>query len=124
MHHLCTLVWELTLSVFPRAGKRYFSCTNGSFVCCIVHIDKTHFVHMLTHTSHTHLLAHMYVCMHAHNHAHTTQDHICFIFYKQVIILDVRVPSQPVARLGNHRAPINGITWAPHSSCHICTAGR
>lgn len=40
----------------------------------------------------------------------------------EVIILDVRVPSQPVARLGNHRAPINGITWAPHSSCHICTA--
>ena len=42
----------------------------------------------------------------------------------QVIILDVRVPSVPVARLGNHRAPINGITWAPHSSCHVCTAGQ
>ena len=41
----------------------------------------------------------------------------------QVIILDVRVPSVPVARLCNHRAQINGITWAPHSSCHICTAG-
>lgn len=41
----------------------------------------------------------------------------------QVIILDVRVPSVPVARLCNHRAAINGITWAPHSSCHICSAG-
>ena len=42
----------------------------------------------------------------------------------QVIILDVRVPSIPVARLCNHRASVNGITWAPHSSCHICTAGE
>ena len=41
-----------------------------------------------------------------------------------MIILDVRVPSVPVARLCNHRAQINGITWAPHSSCHICTAGK
>jgi len=41
----------------------------------------------------------------------------------EVVILDVRVPSIPVARLCNHRASINGITWAPHSSCHICTAG-
>merc|ERR1711915_24370 len=28
-----------------------------------------------------------------------------------------------VARLNNHRACVNGIAWAPHSSCHICTAG-
>jgi len=41
----------------------------------------------------------------------------------QVIILDVRVPCTPVARLNNHRACVNGIAWAPHSSCHICTAG-
>ena len=46
-----------------------------------------------------------------------------FSIYLQVIILDVRVPSVPVARLCNHRAAINGITWAPHSSCHICSAG-
>ena len=26
-------------------------------------------------------------------------------------------------RLNNHRACVNGIAWAPHSSCHICTAG-
>ena len=40
----------------------------------------------------------------------------------QVIILDVRVPCTPVARLSNHRASVNGLAWAPHSSCHICTA--
>ena len=44
--------------------------------------------------------------------------------YHQVIILDVRVPCTPVARLNNHRACVNGIAWAPHSSCHICTAGK
>ncbi len=42
----------------------------------------------------------------------------------EVIILDVRVPCTPVARLNNHRACVNGIAWAPHSSCHICTAGK
>ena len=41
----------------------------------------------------------------------------------EIIILDVRVPCAPVARLSNHRACVNGIAWAPHSSCHICTAG-
>lgn len=41
----------------------------------------------------------------------------------EVIILDVRVPCTPVARLSNHRACVNGIAWAPHSSCHIATAG-
>ena len=42
----------------------------------------------------------------------------------EVIILDVRVPCTPVARLNNHKACVNGIAWAPHSSCHICTAGK
>ena len=42
----------------------------------------------------------------------------------EVIILDVRVPCTPVARLNNHRACVNGIAWAPHSSCHVCTAGN
>lgn len=41
----------------------------------------------------------------------------------EIIVLDVRVPCTPVARLNNHRACVNGIAWAPHSSCHICTAG-
>lgn len=40
----------------------------------------------------------------------------------EVIILDVRVPCMPVAQLSNHRAAVNGIAWAPHSSCHVCTA--
>ena len=34
-----------------------------------------------------------------------------------------RRPSQPVAELNGHRAGVNSIAWAPHSSCHICTAG-
>ncbi|VDK85311.1 unnamed protein product [Litomosoides sigmodontis] len=41
----------------------------------------------------------------------------------EVIILDVRIPCTPVAKLDNHRGRVNGIAWAPHSSCHICTAG-
>lgn len=51
---------------------------------------------------------------------------LTFIFFCvcQVIILDVRVPCTPVARLNNHRACVNGIAWAPHSSVHICTAGK
>lgn len=40
----------------------------------------------------------------------------------EVIILDVRVPCTPVATLKNHKACVNGIAWAPHSSCHICSA--
>ncbi|CAF4542394.1 unnamed protein product, partial [Rotaria sp. Silwood2] len=40
----------------------------------------------------------------------------------EIIILDVRIPCTPVARLNNHRAGVNGIAWAPHSPCHICTA--
>ncbi|CDW52031.1 DDB1 and CUL4 associated factor 7 [Trichuris trichiura] len=42
----------------------------------------------------------------------------------EVIILDIRLPCTPVARLNNHRACVNGIVWAPHSSSHICTAGE
>eukprot|EP00762_Andalucia_godoyi_P001653 ANDGO_07029.mRNA.1 DDB1- and CUL4-associated factor 7 homolog len=41
----------------------------------------------------------------------------------RVIILDTRVPSIPVAELDGHTACVNAISWAPHSSCHICTAG-
>ena len=39
------------------------------------------------------------------------------------IILDIRVPSVPVAELRGHSASVNAMAWAPHSSCHICTAG-
>eukprot|EP00505_MAST-04D_sp_SCG-Rhode-Island_P003157 Stramenopile-MAST_4_protein_3157 len=41
----------------------------------------------------------------------------------RTIILDVRIPSVPVAELKGHQACVNAIEWAPHSSCHICTAG-
>ncbi|KAM9964944.1 hypothetical protein ACTFIW_004739 [Dictyostelium discoideum] len=39
----------------------------------------------------------------------------------KVIILDIRVPSVPAAELVFHKSAVNGISWAPHSSCHICT---
>ena len=38
----------------------------------------------------------------------------------EVIILDVRVPCTPVARLANHRACVNGIAWAPHRFVSTC----
>lgn len=41
----------------------------------------------------------------------------------KTVILDIRVPAMPVAELGGHVAPVNGVMWAPHSACHICTAG-
>eukprot|EP01103_Thecamoeba_quadrilineata_P002258 TRINITY_DN12245_c0_g1_i1.p1 TRINITY_DN12245_c0_g1~~TRINITY_DN12245_c0_g1_i1.p1 ORF type:complete len:327 (+),score=36.42 TRINITY_DN12245_c0_g1_i1:75-1055(+) len=40
----------------------------------------------------------------------------------KAIILDTRVPSVPAAELNGHMACINALAWAPHSSCHICTA--
>ncbi|KAJ8598157.1 hypothetical protein CTAYLR_007371 [Chrysophaeum taylorii] len=39
----------------------------------------------------------------------------------RTVVLDVRVPSIPVAELGAHAACVNAIAWAPHSSCHLCT---
>jgi len=39
------------------------------------------------------------------------------------VILDIRVPSTPVAELGGHTGCVNATAWAPHSFCHICTAG-
>merc|ERR1712137_1024085 len=42
----------------------------------------------------------------------------------KAIILDKRVPSIPAAEIEGHTsAPLNALSWAPHSSCHICTAG-
>lgn len=40
----------------------------------------------------------------------------------KVVILDIRVPSMPAAVLEGHTHCVNGLSWAPHSSCHICTA--
>jgi DDB1- and CUL4-associated factor 7 len=41
----------------------------------------------------------------------------------KVVVLDIRYPTLPVVELHRHHAPVNAIAWAPHSSCHICTAG-
>lgn len=36
---------------------------------------------------------------------------------------ECRFPTLPVAELQRHQASVNALAWAPHSSCHICTAG-
>ncbi|KAI4375749.1 hypothetical protein MLD38_013577 [Melastoma candidum] len=41
----------------------------------------------------------------------------------KVVVLDIRFPTMPVVELQRHQASVNAIAWAPHSSCHICTAG-
>ena len=41
----------------------------------------------------------------------------------EIVILDIRYPCTPLTKLNDHRACINDLAWAPHSSCHICTAG-
>ncbi len=41
----------------------------------------------------------------------------------KVVILDIRFPTLPIAELQRHQAPVNSLSWAPHSSAHICTAG-
>lgn len=40
----------------------------------------------------------------------------------KVILIDIRVPSMPAAVLEGHTHCVNSLSWAPHSSCHICTA--
>ena len=35
----------------------------------------------------------------------------------------VEVPTLPVVTLRGHNACANSVAWAPHSSCHVCTAG-
>jgi len=42
---------------------------------------------------------------------------------RRTVVLDIRVPSAPAAELGGHAGCVNAAAWAPHSSCHICTAG-
>ena len=39
----------------------------------------------------------------------------------KAVVLDTRMPAIPVAELGGHSAPVNGVSWAPHSVCHVCT---
>lgn len=42
----------------------------------------------------------------------------------EIIILDIRYPCTPLTRLHDHKGCVNDLAWAPHSSCHICTAGN
>eukprot|EP00501_MAST-03F_sp_TOSAG23-6_P000997 GSMAST32.ASY1.ANO1.1037.1 assembled CDS len=41
----------------------------------------------------------------------------------EIVVLDIRAPTLPVAWLRGHTACVNSMAWAPHSSCHVCTAG-
>lgn len=41
----------------------------------------------------------------------------------KVVVLDIRMPSVPVVELVGHRASVNSLAWAPHSSSHLCTGG-
>jgi len=41
----------------------------------------------------------------------------------KLVVLDIRYPTMPVAELQRHQGCVNALAWAPHSSCHICTAG-
>ncbi|KAJ6729721.1 WD REPEAT CONTAINING PROTEIN [Salix viminalis] len=41
----------------------------------------------------------------------------------KVVVLDIRFPTLPVVELQRHHGSVNAVAWAPHSSCHICTAG-
>ncbi|CAE7532128.1 wdr68, partial [Symbiodinium microadriaticum] len=39
----------------------------------------------------------------------------------KTVIIDIRMPSIPCVELLAHQAAVNGLAWAPHSSCHLCT---
>ena len=41
----------------------------------------------------------------------------------RTVLLDIRMPSAPVAEIGGHQAAVNGCAWAPHSAAHLCTIG-
>jgi len=41
----------------------------------------------------------------------------------RIVVLDIRSASVPVAELVGHSKSINALTWAPHSSCHLASAG-
>jgi len=56
------------------------------------------------------------------------QDHNYLATFAQnsneVYILDIRIPSMPVSVLKNHSGSVNGIAWAPRSTCHLVTAAE
>jgi len=39
----------------------------------------------------------------------------------EVLLLDIRMPSYAIASLRGHGEAVNGVAWAPHSACHLCT---
>ncbi|KAL4182587.1 hypothetical protein AMTRI_Chr11g94000 [Amborella trichopoda] len=41
----------------------------------------------------------------------------------KIVVLDIRYPTFPVAELQKHQASVNALAWAPHSTCHMCSAG-
>lgn len=41
----------------------------------------------------------------------------------KTVVLDIRMPSSPVAEVGGHVACVNSVSWAPHSAAHLCTVG-
>lgn len=43
----------------------------------------------------------------------------------EVVVVDIRYPSVPVGSLkGIHTQPINSISWSPHSTTHLASAGE
>jgi WD repeat-containing protein 68 len=47
----------------------------------------------------------------------------CMMDSPKVCILDIRVPSHTVSEPSGHSEAVNALAWAPHSSCHLATAG-
>lgn len=41
----------------------------------------------------------------------------------KAVVLDIRMPSIPIAELFGHQGALNGLAWAPHSPVHLCTVG-
>jgi len=60
------------------------------------------------------------LCWNKHDHNYLSTF---MVDQNQVLVLDIRAPSVPVAELQGHNLPVNSIAWAPHSSAHICTGG-
>lgn len=41
----------------------------------------------------------------------------------EVVVLDIRSPSVPVAELQRHRGSVNAVAWAPQTARHLCSVG-
>eukprot|EP00768_Dysnectes_brevis_P005049 gnl/Dysnectes_brevis/3641_a4645_772.p1 GENE.gnl/Dysnectes_brevis/3641_a4645_772~~gnl/Dysnectes_brevis/3641_a4645_772.p1 ORF type:complete len:340 (-),score=87.20 gnl/Dysnectes_brevis/3641_a4645_772:53-1072(-) len=47
-----------------------------------------------------------------------------FAHSSDVAVLDLRMGSAPIATISGHVDGVNGISWAPHSSCHLASVGE